>query len=92
MIKGQAALRIAIGILSWPGTVFPASRIALQMSVAIMYRKSILQVAMVGESKGILLALAMFVRRFWTRMSHFSLTLAARPRYRFCGSVNRGLQ
>ena len=55
---------MAIGILSWLGVVFLASRIALQMSVAIMYRKLILWVAIVDKSKGISLALAIFVKRF----------------------------
>ena len=81
-----------MGISSRPGAVFPALRIALRMSATVTGGKLILRVAVVGESKGISPASAVFVRRFRTRMSRFSSMPAARPRCRFCGSVNGGLR
>jgi hypothetical protein len=85
-------LRIAVGILPWPGVVFPASRIALQISVPVIKGKSILQVAAVGESKSILPTSAEFVKRLYIRISCFLLISAARPVFGFSRFVNRGLQ
>jgi hypothetical protein len=71
--------------------VFLAFKIALQVFVAIIRGKAILQVVIVRESKGILLALAEFVRRLRIRISCFLLMFAAKPTFRFSGSVNKGL-
>ena len=71
--------------------MFLASRIALQVSVAITKGKAILQVAVVGESKGISLALAKFVKRLCIRISCFLLMFATKPACRFSRFVNKGL-
>ena len=92
LITGQAALRIAVGISSRLGVVFPAPRMDLQMSVTVAGGNSILQMAVVGESKGMSPTSAVFVKRLQTRILHFLSISAASPINGFCRSVNRGLQ
>ena len=72
--------------------VFLALRIDLQMSMTITREKSILQVAAVEESKGILPTSAEFVRRLQSKMSRFSSIPAAKLKWGFCRSANGGLQ
>ena len=91
-IIGQATLRTAVGISSRPRAVFPAFKIAVWVSAAVIGGKAILQVVAVGESKGISLASAEFVRRLCIRMPCFLLMSAAKPAFRFSRSLNRGLR
>ena len=85
-------MRTAVGISSWPRVVFPALRIAFWMSVTITGGNSILQVAVVGKSKGMSPTSAVFVRRLQTRILRFLLISAASSIDKFCKFVNRGLQ
>ena len=91
-IIGQATLRTAVGISSRPRAVFLAFRIALQVSAAIIGEKAILQVAAVGELKGISPISAEFVKRLRIRIPRFLLMSAAKPAFGFSRSLNRGLQ
>ena len=72
--------------------MFLALRIALQVSVAITRKKAILQVVAVKESKGILLALAEFVKRLCIKISCFLLMFAAKLVFGFSRSLNRRLR
>ena len=65
---------------------------ALRVSATVIGGKTIFRVAAVGESKGISLALAEFVRRLRIRISCFLLMSAAKPAFGFSGSLNRGLR
>ena len=80
-----------MGISSRPRAVFPAFRIALWVSAAVMGGKAILRVAAVGESKGISPTSAEFVRRLRIRIPCFLLMSAAKPAFGFSRSLNRGL-
>jgi hypothetical protein len=71
--------------------MFLASKIALQVSAAVIKKKAILQVIAVRESKGILLALAEFVRRLQIRISCFLLMFATRLAFKFSRFVNKRL-
>ena len=63
------------------------SSIALQISIVIIVRKLIDQTRTTGVLKGISLALAIFDKRFWIRISFLSKVSATRLCIGFCRSL-----
>lgn len=67
-------------------------RITLQMSIIVIGGKLTKHIAVKGESKGILPAIAILVKRLQIRISLFLEMSAKRLIRGFCGSANKGLR
>jgi len=76
-ITGQAACKTLVGILSLPGAVFLAFKIAFCTSCSIIGGKKIVRTGTAGESNGMSPALAVLVNKFCSSISLLSLVLAA---------------
>ena len=82
---------MAVGISSKLGVIFPAPRMDLRISGAVIGGKSTWRLAIVRALKGISPASAELVRRFYTRISRLLEILLIRPVLRFYGSWKGGL-
>ena len=89
---GQAARRIAVGIPSRPGAVFPALSTALRTVSGVIEGKSTARGATVGESGGISSVIAAFVSKLRSRMSRFPEMSAVRLIEGFYESEKGGLR
>ena len=91
LIRGQAACRIAVGISSAPGAVFPASSTDLRTSSDVINGKSILRAAAVGQVSEMSPASAEFVSSSETSRFLFSSRDLAGGFSGCCGSLSGGL-
>jgi hypothetical protein len=91
-ICGQASYKTFIRISSALKAVFPAYKIDLQMSSAIVFKKGILLSAIAGVLNEISLTFTIFISSSLTSKARFCLMLIAKATKRACKSIKGELR